>query len=225
MKQGKYSLIVFDWDGTLYDSAAFVVRCVQQALAECQYPELPEENIRQAIGLSLEQALRRNMPHLSPMAFADLVHAYKKCVAIERSKTSVTLFDGVRETLENLKNDDYWLAIATGKSRHGLDQDLSESGLSDYFLMTCCAEEFISKPAPDMLLHIMDSLGKKPSETVVIGDTIFDLQMAENADVDSIGVRYGVHDLLPNTTKTLRALINDIRELPSVLVDSSANSI
>ena len=187
-----YELIVFDWDGTLMDSEARIVDCIRAAAADLGVTPPTEAAAREIIGLGLREALARLFPGESLEMHDRLVARYRdRFLALDRDRSK--LFPGVRDALAALRDADYSLAVATGKSRRGLDRELGESGLGPLFHASRCADEAFSKPHPQMLLGLMDELGAGPRSTLVVGDTEFDVQMAANAGVRALGVSYGVH--------------------------------
>ena len=187
-----YSLLVFDWDGTLMDSEAKIVACLQAAAADMRL-ELPDESqARQVIGLGLHEAVKSLFPAADADTRKGLAEAYRDHFLV-RNRARSRLFPGVVETLESLA-DGYLLAVATGKSRRGLDKELDESGLRRFFQATRCADEAFSKPHPRMLEDILDTLGMQAGDTLVIGDTEYDMRMAVNAGSHGLGVNYGVHE-------------------------------
>lgn len=186
------ALIVFDWDGTLMDSEARIVACLQAAFRDLGWPELPPEQAREVIGLGLEEALARLLPQGSPEQRAALAARYRYHFLGDEQLPS-ELFPGAREVLEWLSAQGYLLAIATGKSRVGLNKSLAETGLRPFFAATRTADETRSKPHPQMLLELMDELGARPAETLMIGDTEYDLEMAQGAGVKALAVCHGVH--------------------------------
>lgn len=186
-----YSLVVFDWDGTLMDSTHSIVAAIQAA---CRDLELPVPSASQAswvIGLSLESALRRAVPDLTNAMLPRFLERYRVHYLLRDPE--LKLFDGIRELLAELAGRDVRMAVATGKSRVGLNRALAASGLVDAFAVTRCADETFSKPNPTMLYEIMDELGVQGEQVVMIGDTSHDLQMAANAKVHGVGVTYGAH--------------------------------
>lgn len=208
-----YQLVVFDWDGTLFDSSQFIVHCVQRAAEIAELP-IPEANtVKQMIGLSFDQALKRAMPELSPMNAANMVRIYRQCVQ-ESDVGKPVLFNGAREVLKSLVEQGYWLAIATGKGRAGLNADLADLGLQDLFLATRCAEETQSKPHPQMLLELMDEMGVTANQTVMVGDTEYDLQLAENSGVDAVAALYGAHSYEQLMNYKAKYFLNAITDLP-----------
>lgn len=187
----RYELIVFDWDGTLMDSAAMIVDSVQAAARDLGLEPPSDERARHIIGLGLEDALRHALPDLPEARYADLVERYRHHY-LSRDHELV-LFAGATALIENLAAQGRWLAVATGKSRRGLDRALEQSGLGPFFHGTRCADECHSKPHPQMLEELMAELAVPPAQTLMIGDTTHDLLMAKNAGVDAVGVSYGAH--------------------------------
>jgi phosphoglycolate phosphatase len=189
----KFQLLVFDWDGTLADSEACIIDTMQLASAKAELPRCDKSKIRDVIGLSLENAIEKLFPETETVVRKSVADSYREFYS-STSTSSVPVFEGVVETLEKLNQENYFLAVATGKSRRGLDRSLSETGLTKYFHTTRCADETISKPHPQMLLEIMDYFGLKAADTLMVGDSEYDLQMANNAGTESVAVSYGVHD-------------------------------
>jgi phosphoglycolate phosphatase len=187
-----FQLLVFDWDGTLMDSIASIVACTRATLEELGQPPLPEETIRGTIGLGMRETLEILCPGGGDEMFGRVLECYRKhWLATWRDRP--VLFAGVREMLEALAGDGYLLAVATGKSRRGLDHVLAETGLSQVFHATRTVDEAFSKPHPQMLLDILDELGVPARSAVMIGDTTYDLEMARSAGTASVGVCTGSH--------------------------------
>lgn len=186
-----YRLIVFDWDGTLLDSAGAIVACMQAAAADLGITPPDDRTARRVIGLGLHDALSKAMPDVPESEYRRVAERYRHHYLSQDHELS--LFPGAHELVAELSAAGCLLAVATGKSRLGLNRALDASGLKAYFHATRCADECSSKPAPDMLLEIMDELGTMPEQTLMIGDTTHDLQMAKNARVDALGVGYGAH--------------------------------
>jgi phosphoglycolate phosphatase len=187
----RYELIVFDWDGTLMDSAAMIVDSVQAAARDLGLEPPSEERARHIIGLGLVDALRHALPDLPEDHYPELVDRYRHHY-LSRDHELV-LFAGAAALVEQLAAMGYRLGVATGKSRRGLDRALEHSGLGDYFHATRCADECHSKPHPQMIEELMDEFVVTPAQTLMIGDTTHDLLMAQNAGVDAVGVSYGAH--------------------------------
>ena len=186
-------LIVFDWDGTLMDSEARIVACLRAAIEETGLPHRSDEALRNIIGLGLREALVTLYPEGTAQQHDALVKHYRYHF-LESNETPSPLFEGAKELIHDLYAEGHYLAVATGKGRQGLDKVLEETALGGYFHYTRCADETRSKPHPQMLLEIMDWLGTEPNDTLMVGDTEFDLQMANNAGARALGVSYGVHD-------------------------------
>ena len=187
----KFDLLVFDWDGTLLDSTGAIVDAVQAACRDLGQPEPPDEHARYVIGLGLADALRHSVPTLSEDQFPQMVERYKHHYLARDHE--LRLFDGIRELLAQLHESGFLLAVATGKSRKGLDRSLAHSGLGVYFSASRCADECFSKPHPQMLDELMAEFAVPPERTLMIGDTTHDLQMAINAGVAGLAVDYGAH--------------------------------
>ncbi|MFL6622937.1 MAG: HAD-IA family hydrolase [Sulfurifustis sp.] len=188
-----YELIVFDWDGTLMDSAAKIVRCFQCAAADAGLPPPPDHAIRNIIGLGLKEALDLVLPGTDDTVREQVVACYRRHF-IHLDNTETPLFPGVREGLDKLAAAGYRLAIATGKARRGLDRVLRDTAISHYFCATRCADEARSKPHPQMLHDLLDCTGVPAERAVMIGDTTYDLQMAAAAAVGGVAVTYGAHE-------------------------------
>lgn len=210
-----YQLLVFDWDGTLMDSEAKIVACLQAAAADVELPVPDETEAKQIIGLGLLEAVKTLFPGTDDNVHRRLADAYRDHFLV-RNKARSRLFPDVVETLEVLA-DDYLLAVATGKSRRGLERELDESGLRSYFQTTRCADEAHSKPHPRMLEDILESLGQKASDTLVIGDTEYDIQMAINAGSQSLGVSYGVHEARRLIESGALATLDSLAQMPAWL--------
>lgn len=187
-----FKLIVFDWDGTLMDSEARIVNCLQCAFADLGLPEPSREAARDIIGLGLEEAIMHLWPTADAALRTALAAQYRRQFLVTNQTPSV-LFPGARETLDWLAAQGYCLAVATGKSRIGLDRSLAETGLEGFFQATRCADETFSKPNPQMLFELMDELNAHPATALMIGDTEYDIQMAHNAGVAALAVSFGVH--------------------------------
>lgn len=186
-------LIVFDWDGTIMDSVSHIVSCLKIAITELNLDPKTDNELKNIIGLGLREALVALYPQGTDDEFTELTDRYRKHF-FDQEHEDCELFTGARELIEELHEQDYFLAVATGKGRNGLDKVLQETGMEKYFPVTRCADESHSKPHPQMLLDIIDWYGVEAKETIMIGDTEYDLQMANNAATHSIGVTYGVHE-------------------------------
>jgi phosphoglycolate phosphatase len=211
-----YKLLVFDWDGTLMDSEARIVACMQAALVESALTLPTVDAVRDIIGLGLREAVRILVPGAEEGLVEQIFDGYRRHFFSDRVPDS-TLFPGVEETLERLDRAGYLMAVATGKGRRGLDKVLDETRLGRYFVATRCADETYSKPHPEMLNQLIDYAGVSAAETVMIGDTEYDLQMALNSGTASIAVCYGVH--APERLRRFSPLacLQSIAELPACL--------
>ena len=189
-----YQLLIFDWDGTLADSIGRIVQAMIEASVTFGYAPRDELAIKGIIGLGLPEAIRSLYPHISD----DELVAFRQCYAQSYMVLDVEpspLFPGVVESLEAFRRQGYKLAVATGKARRGLDRVLGAHGWQDYFDITRAADESASKPHPLMLEQILDHCGVAARQALMVGDSSFDLQMANNAGMDSVAVGYGALDL------------------------------
>jgi len=207
----QYDLLIFDWDGTLMDSAGVIVDSIQRACEDIGRPTPSERASRQIIGLGLIEALQTLLPDLPADDYPKLVERYRHHYLGRDDQ--IPLFDGVASGIRNLHANGFQLAVATGKSRLGLSRALEANGLGAWFAATRCADQTHSKPHPAMVLELIDELDADPARTLVIGDTSHDLLMASNAGVASLGVTYGAHeadDLQPHAPL---ALMNSFAEV------------
>jgi len=195
MSARAFDLVIFDWDGTLADSTGMIAQALQNACRDmgCAVPD--DEAARYVIGLGLSDALRHVAPSLSPDDYPRLSGHYRNHYLARESE--IPLFDGARSLLADLRTAGYRLAVATGKSRVGLDRALTFHGLDGVFDATRCADEGRPKPHPDMVLHLLDVLGVDAPRAVVVGDTTHDLEMAARAGVQGIAVTHGAHSEMP----------------------------
>lgn len=189
----KFPICIFDWDGTLVDSEAHIVASLEFAARSLKLPDLGYDVYKDIIGLGMREALLELYPGLSDADIERMRRAYADFFFRTEINES-NLFKGVVHTLESLKNKNIRLAVATGKSRNGLDIALKATGLQRYFEIERCADETKSKPHPMMLEEIHAYFGSPVSSCLMVGDTEYDLQMAANAGMDSVAVSYGVHD-------------------------------
>jgi phosphoglycolate phosphatase len=187
-----FDLIVFDWDGTLFDSTALITRSIQAACADLGITVPSDRDASYVIGMGLIEALQHAAPGLPRERYGELGTRYRHHYVHRQHELS--LFDGVLPLLGGLKHREQLLGVATGKSRLGLDEALRSAALQGLFDATRTADETASKPHPRMLLELMDELGVSPARTLMIGDTTHDLLLARNAGVASVGVSYGAHE-------------------------------
>jgi len=185
-------IVIFDWDGTLCDSVEQIVSAMQMAAGECGLPIPEAPAVRHIIGLSLPSAMPILFPGQPGAVWEQMRDAYSRCyVALDQGPAR--LHEGALETLERLRAAGLELAVATGKSRRGLDRVLAGLGLETYFESTRCADETRSKPDPLMLQQILAERGKTSERALMVGDSEYDLAMARNINMASIGVSFGVH--------------------------------
>lgn len=191
MARRRFDLIVFDWDGTLSDSTAHITYSIQAACRDLRLPVPADDAASHVIGLGLRDALQSVTPSLPPEDYPRLAERYRFHYLTGEPK--LALFRGAREMLQRLRDAGYFLAVATGKSRVGLNRALDATRLGPLFDATRCADETFSKPHPAMLYELTRELGQDIGRSVMIGDTTHDLQMADNAGMAGIGVTYGAH--------------------------------
>jgi phosphoglycolate phosphatase len=191
MPTRRFDLIVFDWDGTLFDSTRLIARCIQAACVDVGTTVPSDRDASYVIGLGLADALRHAAPELPRERHRELAERYRH--HYHARLDDIVLFDGTLPMLQALKARNHWLGVATGKNRAGLDDALRRSSLGDLFDATRCADETASKPDPRMLNELMRELGSTPARTLMIGDTTHDLQLAANAGCASVAVSFGAH--------------------------------
>ncbi|GAB6069815.1 HAD-IA family hydrolase [Thiomicrorhabdus hydrogeniphila] len=208
----QYKAIIFDWDGTLMNSEARIVDAIQTAAKECGLPVLPYDESKQIIGLSLENAILGLYPNLDQSQVVRMSEAYTQCF-LEESNVEMVPFDGAEALLLNLKQQGLKLAIATGKSRKGLNAVLAETGFGLYFDMTRTPIESASKPDPLMLTQILQEFNLTVDDAVMIGDTSFDMEMAQNINMDRVALSHGVHQTEVLNTYNPVATLDSLNEL------------
>jgi len=202
---------VFDWDGTLADSTALIAAAIQQACRDIGEPVPDDTAARYVIGLGLADALRHVAPGLAPERHRDLAIRYRHHYLA--GDPQIPLFAGARGMLDELNDAGLLLGVATGKTRVGLNRALEQQGIGNRFVATRCADEGFPKPNPDMLLYLMDRVGAEPSETLMIGDTTHDLELARNAGAAAVAVSYGAHASAGLARCGPLALLHSIEEL------------
>jgi phosphoglycolate phosphatase len=191
MPRKQFDLIVFDWDGTLMNSTATIVKCIQSAAKDVGLTPPSDSAASHVIGLGLAEAMQHVMPGIDPAQYQRMIERYRYHFLTQDHE--LVLFDGVRAMLAELRQGGYFLAVATGMGRVGLNRALNAAGLLSVFDATRCADETFSKPHPAMLQELTRELGQDMRRTVMIGDTTHDLQMAANAGAAGIAVEYGAH--------------------------------
>ncbi|MCA6062340.1 HAD-IA family hydrolase [Thalassolituus marinus] len=208
----KYRLIIFDWDGTLVDSTQRIVDSMSRAGSEVGLPVVPDAAIQNIIGLGLPEALKTVWPSISEQQLKAMHPVYARYF-VSDSQIDMGFFIGTEDFLKDLLSKGYILSVATGKSRKGLDRMLHDLKVGHLFATTRCADETRSKPDPLMLNEILSELSIAPSEALMIGDTTYDLDMANAAGIDSVAMGHGAHD--DNTLLACgpKAICHSIQEL------------
>ena len=197
-----FDLIAFDWDGTLFDSTQIITRCIQAAVKDVGGTVPSDKDAAYVIGLGLMQALAHAAPDVPQHMYPQLGERYR--YHYQQHAHDLSLFDGVLPLLAVLKARGYLLAVATGKSRSGLDEALQSVQLKGVFDASRTADKTAGKPDPKMLHELMAELGTTAKRTLMVGDTTHDLQMAVNAGCPSLGVSYGAHE--PSSFAALKPL-------------------
>jgi len=212
-----FRLVVFDWDGTLMDSIGTIVECTLAAIGDVpEAPRPPVERVRESIGLGLIETMTRFFPDGDHELFERVAQAYRRRW-LEEYKNRSALLPGARETIERLHADGYFVAVATAKSRHGLERELEATGLGALLHASRTVTEAPSKPAPGMLLQLFDEIGVRPADALMVGDTAWDLQMAANAGCRAVGVLTGGHGLPQLEAERPLACLPSVAELPAWL--------
>jgi phosphoglycolate phosphatase len=207
----RFRFVVFDWDGTLVDSTALIVAAIQAACRDIGEPVPDAETASYVIGLGLADTLRHIVPTLDPSRHHELVISYRDHYLAGDAR--IPLFPGARELLDELDGAGFMLGVATGKSRAGLERALGQHRLAHRFVATRCGDEGRPKPHPDMLLHLMQHVGADPGETLMVGDTTHDVELAQNAGVAAIAVSYGAHPTAGLAERRPLALVHSVEEL------------
>ncbi len=219
MAKKQFDLIVFDWDGTLMDSTATIVKCIQAAARDLGFPTPDDSAAAHVIGLGLQEALQIAVPEIEPKHYPRLVERYRHHYLTQDQE--LTLFAGAREMLDELSQAGYFLAVATGKSRVGLNRALDAVHLLSRFDATRCADETFSKPHPAMLQELTRELGQDMRRTLMIGDTTHDLQMAANAGAAGVAVHYGAHPAHELAALNPLYAANSVANLHAWLLDNA----
>ena len=219
MPKRNFDLLAFDWDGTLFDSTKIIVRCIQAAVLDVGGTVPSDEAAGYVIGLGLTQALAHAVPDLSPAKYPELGARYRHHYAAHYD--DLVLFDGVLPMLEALKQRGFLLAVATGKSRLGLDESLQSAQLKNVFNASRTADETAGKPHPRMLHELMAQFDLPASRVLMVGDTTHDLQMALNAACASVGVSYGAHESAAFDALKPRFVAHSIAQLHNWLLASA----
>ena len=217
----RYQLLIFDWDGTLMDSEATIIACMQQAIVEENIEARSYEEIRDIIGLGLEEAVQALYPNADNYLVNTLVNHYRAAFFSDDMPQS-QLFSGAYNAIETLHEAGFMLAIATGKSRRGLDKELEATNLEQFFPITRTAEETFSKPHPMMLDEIVVDYNVEIENALMIGDSEYDLQMANNFGMNSLAVDCGVHGRERLFEQNPVGFVSMVSEIPDWL-SSEAN--
>jgi phosphoglycolate phosphatase len=209
-------LVIFDWDGTLFDSIDKICFSMLQAAQLAKAPAREKEDVKNIIGLSLDKAVAVIWPELS-IAEQGIIIEHYKGIYVAVDQTPAEAYPGVIDVLNQLQSAGVKLAVATGKSRKGLERAMTLTNTKNYFITTRCADEALSKPHPLMLEQILTELGISPEHAIMIGDTEYDLNMATNAGMKSIGVTYGAHHEIRLKACQPHALVNNFNQLSTIL--------
>ena len=211
-----FELIAFDWDGTLVDSLAHIVGALSYSIKDLGLPERSDAQLRNIIGLGLEDALQMLFPEQPLDETLNLAKRYRHHYGTTLAQTHRT-FAGVSGMLADLEQQGYLLAVATGKSRGGLNISLKDTGIIQYFVTSKTADETAGKPNPLMLNEILQEFDLRPEQALMIGDTTYDLEMAQRAGVPSVGVSHGVHTVAELEPYSPLAILDDVATLPAWL--------
>jgi len=211
----RYGLIVFDWDGTLLDSATGIAESIQLAAADMSLPVPDRETASHVIGLGLHDSLRHAVPTLPESGYGEFIEHYRRHFLAREE--AMTLFPGVPDLLHDLRSRGHRLAVATGKSRKGLNRALASTGLGPLFMATRCGDESQPKPHPAMLLELLRELESEAGSALMIGDTSHDLLMASSAGVDAVAVASGAHSAESLRSFAPRVCLPNVAELPAWL--------
>ncbi len=219
LRPRRFDLIAFDWDGTLFDSTAIIVRCIQAAVRDVGGTVPTDKEAAYVIGMGLMQALAHAAPDVPPEKYTELGNRYR--FHYIQHQDDLSLFDGVLPLLNDLRERGHLLAVATGKSRRGLDEALHSVDLRGVFDGSRTADQTAGKPHPLMLQELMAEFDVAPARLLMIGDTTHDLQMAVNAGCASVGVSYGAHE--PDAFHALQplAVAHSVRELHDWLLNNA----
>ncbi|EKE01080.1 MAG: hypothetical protein ACD_21C00223G0001 [uncultured bacterium] len=207
-----YNLIVFDWDGTLVNSAGLIVESVQKVASDLGFAAPEASEVSKYIGLSLAVIHQQLLPDTNYKTFADAFHAH-----YNEEKLATYFFSGAIETLTYLKNQGFTLAVATNKPRAQLEMALNIAKIKGLFAATRTPDDGFPKPHPDMLTTLLDELGNEPQDALMIGDTIFDMEFAKNAGVDALAACYGHHKKEQLAAFNPVGFVEDINDLKEIL--------
>ncbi|WP_231702398.1 HAD-IA family hydrolase [Rheinheimera lutimaris] len=212
----KVSLVIFDWDGTVMDSVGRIVSSMRAAAVKAELIVPSEFAVKQIIGLSLDPAFDMLFPGVEEAKRQQLFSHYRDHYTLYDT-TPTPLFAGVEQVLQQLKDNNIKLAVATGKQRRGLKRMFAETGLEKYFDTSRCADEAQSKPHPQMLQQILHELDLPAQQAVMVGDTSHDMKMAQAIAMPRVGVTHGVHGRDVLSRFAPKAIIDSIPELLQVI--------
>lgn len=215
----RFDLLIFDWDGTLMDSAACIAASLQGACRDLGFAVPSDRDARYVIGLGLNDAMAHILPGLDPSEYPRVTERYRHHFL--KGDAATTLFSGAAEMLTALRESGHLLAVATGKSRRGLDRALSATGVDGCFHATRCADEGHSKPDPGMLHRLLEELDVAPGRALMIGDTTHDMQMAQSAGVARLAIAHGAHEACDLLDYEPLACVKDCAELNAWLVQNA----
>jgi phosphoglycolate phosphatase len=211
----RFDLLVFDWDGTLMDSAACIAASLQAACRDLDLPVPSERDARYVIGLGLKDAMAHILPQLDAAEYPRVSERYRHHFLIGDAATG--LFPGAAEMLKELHDAGHLLAVATGKSRRGLDRALETARVAQYFHATRCADEGHTKPDPGMLYRLLEATSVPAQRALMIGDTTHDMQMAKSAGIARLAVGHGAHEICDLLELAPLACVGDCAELAAWL--------
>ncbi|MDX1457715.1 MAG: HAD-IA family hydrolase [Marinobacter sp.] len=212
----QHKVVIFDWDGTLVDSVEHIADSLHLAATDLGFPALEREAYRDIIGLGMVEALETLYPGITREEMKGIRDNYGRYF-FSKMTTPQNVFEGMADLLVDLKVAGRGCAVATGKSRRGLDSALQSSGLGAHFDLTRCADETRSKPDPAMLVEILAFYGIEANEAVMIGDTRYDLEMARRIGMPAIGVEWGVHQRAVLNDYEPHAVVDTVKQLREVL--------
>lgn len=215
----RYPLLIFDWDGTLLDSIETIVACALATVSELGLDQPSADRVRSAIGLGLRDTVDRLAPGCDEQTYQDVVDTYRR-LWWDGFHHRPRLFPGVPEMLAELSDRGHTLALATAKTRDGLVADFEATGVGERFAASRTVDETKSKPNPAMVLELLEETGRTPEQTLVIGDSVHDLQMARNARVDAVGVDTGAQSSKVLLAEQPLACLRRIQDLPGWLLEA-----
>jgi len=205
-------LLIFDWDGTLIDSSEKIINCMHRAADTAKLPSLSDEKVKSIIGLGLPEATHTLYPD-ADVASREKFREHYASHYLEADVVPCRFFPDVMDTLEYFKSEGHVIAVATGKARRGLSRILTNMKLLDFFHGSRCSDETQSKPHPQMLNELLQEFSTHPQDALMVGDTTFDMEMAQRANIPRIAVSYGVHRVEELKKYQLKAVIDRFSEL------------